>query len=139
MSNNFSPDLPVPAISAIRVLAFGYDRMLVAVRTSVLRQSGYEVEEAFSLIEALPRAQSDSIDAILICHSVPDGEIGKLAAVVRQTRLRMPILCIRTHQYGFAPRSCVPVDNTPAAILRALQAAVQSYKPPNRSRLRLAS
>jgi len=139
VSNNFSPDLPVPAISAIRVLAFGYDRMLVAVRTSVLRQSGYEVEEAFSLIEALPRAQSDSIDAILICHSVPDGEIGKLAAVVRQTRLRMPILCIRTHQYGFAPRSCVPVDNTPAAILRALQAAVQSYKPPNRGRLRLAS
>jgi CheY-like chemotaxis protein len=139
VSNNFSPDLPVPAISATRVLAFIYDRMLVAVRTSVLRHSGYEVEETFSGTEALARAKSDSIDALLICHSVPDSEIQKLVAVVRQTRLRMPILCIRTHQYGFAPRSCVPVDNSPAAILRALQAAVQSYKPPNRSRLRLAS
>jgi CheY-like chemotaxis protein len=139
VSNNFSPDLPVPAISAIRVLAFGYDRMLVAVRTSVLRHSGYEVEETVSGTEALARAKSDSIDALLICHSVPDSEIQKLVAVVRQTRLRMPILCMRTHQYGFAPRSCVPVGNTPAAILRALQAAVQSYKPPNLSRLRLAS
>ena len=139
MSSNFSPHLPAPGMGAIRVLAFGYDRLLVALRASVLRRSGYEVEETFSATEALARVQSDSIDALLICHSVPDSEIQKLVAIVRQTRVLMPILCMRTHQFGFAPRSCVPVENTPAAILSALHAAVQSYKPPNRNRLSLAS
>ena len=131
--NSFSQALPVPAMRTTRVLAFGYDRILVGVRTSVLRHSGYQVEETFSLAEALTRAQSDSIDAILICHSVPDNGVERLVTAVRKTRALMPILCMRTHPYGFAPRTCVSVENTPIAILNALKAAIEGCKSANRS------
>jgi DNA-binding response OmpR family regulator len=100
VTDSFSQALPVPAMSTTRVLAFGYDRTLVGVRTSVLRHSGYHVEETFSVTEALKRAQSDSIDAILICHSVPDNGVEKLVTAVRKTRALMPILCMRTHPFG---------------------------------------
>jgi CheY-like chemotaxis protein len=137
VSNTFSQALPVPAMSTTRVLAFGYDLILAGVRTSVLRHWGYHVEETFSLPEALKRAQSDSIDVILICHSVPDNGIEKLVTAVRKTRALMPILCMRTHPYGFAPRTCVLVENTPIAILNALKVALEGYTPPNQSRLRI--
>jgi len=131
--NSFSQALPVPAMRTTRVLAFGYDRILVGVRTSVLRHSGYDVEETFSLAEALTRAQSDSIDAILICHSVPDNGVERLVTSVRKTRALMPILCMRTHPYGFAPRTCVPVENTPIAILNALKTANERCESPDGS------
>lgn len=139
MTHSFPEALPVPSIRMARVLAFGYDRMLVALRTSVLRKSGYNVEETFNVEEALERAQSDAIDALLICHSVPDDEIEKLVTAVRETRKLMPVLCMRTHQYGFAPPTCVSVENSPIAILHELKAAIEEYSSPHRSRLRLAS
>jgi len=131
--NSFSQALPVPAMRTTRVLAFGYDRILAGVRTSVLRHSGYQVEETFSLAEALTRAQSDSIDAILICHSVPDNGVERLVTSVRKTRALTPILCMRTHPYGFAPRTCVSVENTPIAILNALKAANERCESPDGS------
>lgn len=133
VSNSFSQALPVPAMRTTRVLAFGYDRILAGVRAQVLRHSGYQVEEAFSVAEALTRAQSDSIDAILICHGVPADGVERLVTAVRKTRALMPILCMRTHPYGFAHRTCVSVENTPIAILNALKAAIEGYTSPNGS------
>ncbi len=133
VSNSFSQALPVPAMKTTRVLAFGYDRILMGVRTSVLSHSGYQVEETFSVAEALRRAQSDSIDALLICHSVPDHGVERLVTAVRKTRALMPLLCMRTRPNGFAPRTCISVENTPAAILNALKAAIEVYTAPNRS------
>lgn len=138
MTRGFSKVLPGASRSMARVLAFGYDRLLVPLRASVLRNSGYDVEETFSVEEALERAQSDSIDAVVICHSVPHDEIEKLVTTVRETRKLMPILCMRTHLHGFMPATCVSVDNSPVAILHALQAEIEAYNSPNRSRLRLA-
>ena len=139
MTNSISKTPSLPDISTKRVLAFGYDRLLVGLRSAVLRNSGYDVEETFTLKEAVERAQSDSIDSIVICHSVPDDEIEKLVTSVRETRKLMPILCMHTHQHGFAPPTCVSVETSPIAILHALKAAIEEYSSPHRSRLRLAS
>jgi hypothetical protein len=49
----------------------GYDPDLMIVRILILRRAGYVVEEVYERIAALSRAQSDSVDLLLICHTVP--------------------------------------------------------------------
>jgi hypothetical protein len=137
--NTISNTQSAPAIGTKRVLMFGYDHLLVGLRARVLRSSGYDVEETFTLEEAREQAQSDAIDLLVICHSVPHEEIEKLVTAVRKTRKLMPILCMRTHQFGFAPPTCVSVENSPTAILHALKDAIEEYASPAKRRLPLAS
>ena len=128
MVHNSSEALPIRAESPIRLVALGYDQMLVGLRSRVLRMSGYEVEEKFTMTEASESAQSDLIDALVICHSVPNEEKEQLVRAVRNTRKLMPIFCIRTHQYDPSPNNCISVDNSPVAILDSVREAVRAYK-----------
>ena len=139
MVHNSSEALPVVATSTTRVLTFGYDRMLVDLRSRVLRMAGYEVEEKFTLPEASVSAQSDLIDALIMCHTVPTEEREQLICVLRMTRKLMPILCIRANQYDVIPSSCVAVENSPVAMLDSVQAAIRAYKSPKAVTIELAS
>jgi DNA-binding NtrC family response regulator len=125
---------PDSGTGVTRILAFGYDRMLVGLRSSVLRMSGYEVEETFTLAEASELAQSDLIDALVICHSVPEVEREKLVASVRKKRTLMPIICVRGYQFDAAPGTCVSVDNSPTEMVKAVKHAIREYKTPNINR-----
>jgi hypothetical protein len=138
MGYDSSEALPSVAINTTRVVAFGYDRMLVELRSRVLRMSGYQVEETFTMAEASESAQSDLIDALVICHTVPLDQKEKLVSAVRRTRKLMPILCIRTRQHDVMPSDCVSVENSPVAILDAMRDAVRLYKSPKAS-IQLAS
>lgn len=122
-----------------RILVVGYDRLLNGLRSKVLRMSEYEVEEAFTVTEALQRAQSDSIDAVVVCHTVPENEKKTLVATVRKTRTLMPIFCVAGREYDSVPVSCVCVANSPIELLDAVKAGVQRYKSPHRRHISLAS
>lgn len=139
MGHHSSEALPSVAISTTRVVAFGYDRMLVGLRCRILRMSGYEVEETFTSAEAAEAVQSDLMDALIICHTVPSEERERLARMVRNRRKLMPILCIRAHQHDLIPSGCTSVDNSPVAILDAVQEAVRAYKSPSKDSIQLAS
>ncbi|HEY3769638.1 MAG TPA: hypothetical protein VGN44_13275 [Candidatus Angelobacter sp.] len=115
------------------------NRILVGLRSRVLRMSGYEVEETFTVEKASESAQSDLIDALVICHTVPEEEKEQLVSAVRKTRKLMPILCIRAHQHDLLPSDCVSVENSPVAMLDSVREAIQPYKAPKASRILLAS
>jgi hypothetical protein len=132
MVHNSSQALPSAATSTARVLTFGYDRMLVDLRSRVLRMAGYEVEEKFTLPEASATAQSDLIDAFVMCHTVPTEEREQLVQALRVTRKLMPILCIRSNQYDVMPSSCVAIENSPVAMVDAVRTSVRAYKSPTR-------
>jgi DNA-binding response OmpR family regulator len=55
-----------------RILSVGKDKTLMASRTLLMSNSGYAVEEAYSLEKAIGFVEADSIDATVICHTVPN-------------------------------------------------------------------
>ena len=116
--------MPLP-----RILSVGTDKTLMALRTLLLSNSGYAIEEAHSIEKAIGFVEADSIDATLICHAVPQHDQGVLISAVREKRRLMPILCIRSYAYESAPRTCVAVDNDPEALLKTLKLATA---PPKR-------
>jgi hypothetical protein len=101
--------------------------------------SGYEVEETFTMAEASKSVQSDLIDALVICHTVPIKEKKQLVSAVRKTRKLMPIFCICAHQHDLIPSDCASVENSPVAMLDSVREAIQAYKSPQASSIRLAS
>ena len=107
------------------ILSVGYDRHLMSVRSMVLRQVGYIVIEAYSLRDALHLMHSDSVDLVLICHTVPASQQDKLINAIREQRRLMPVLCI-TACDGSAQRECVNVENSPQAMIDAVRLAAQA-------------
>jgi DNA-binding response OmpR family regulator len=92
-------------------------------RSLILRSAGYLVEEAYTIDKAINLVEADSIDAMLICHTVPRDDQKVLIAFVRDKRKLMPVLCIRSSAYETAPRTCVAVDNDPEELLKSLKMA----------------
>jgi len=96
------------------------------LRSMVLRRSGYAVEEAYSLAKAFQRVQSDAIDLLSICHTIPADDQNKLIASVRAVRRLLPILCITAQEFACPADGCVTVANSPLELLYAvLLAATQ--------------
>lgn|SRR5689334_8074131 len=109
---------------SLHILSVGYDRFLMRVRSLVLRSSGYSVEEVYSGEQAVLRAESDTIDLLLICHTIPERDQKKLIAAVQRRRRLLPILCINNREFTFPLSGCVGVENTPVELLEGVQAAV---------------
>jgi DNA-binding response OmpR family regulator len=105
------------------ILSMGHDPDLMIVRTLILRRAGYVVEEVRERTAALSRAQCDSVDLLLICHTVPKVETQWLIANVRETRKLMPILCLGIHEVP--DDGCIGVENDPEELLNALRQAIE--------------
>lgn len=75
------------------------------------------------MAKALLRAQSDAIDLLLICHTVPGDHQRKLIASVRSVRKLLPILCITNQEFAYAADDCLSVTNSPAELLQAVMSA----------------
>jgi DNA-binding response OmpR family regulator len=95
----------------------------MASRTLLLRNAGYGVEEAHKMEKAIALVERDSIDLTIICHTIPKSEQTVLISFVREKRLLMPILCIRSLAIELAPRTCISVQNEPVALLNAIKLA----------------
>ena len=106
------------------ILSVGNDPTLMASRTLILRGAGYFVEEAYSVDKAINLVAADSIDAMLICHTIARSDQQVLISAVREKRRLMPILCLRSYAYESVPRTCTAVDKEPEALLHALKLAI---------------
>jgi hypothetical protein len=66
-------------------------------------------------------AQSDAVDLVLICQTIPRQEQRALIAAIREHRRLMPILCVIAHNFAFSaddrlsPRALAPASDGGAA------------------------
>jgi DNA-binding response OmpR family regulator len=108
------------------ILSVGKESALMSSRTLLLRNAGYDVQEAFTLDKAKDLVHSDSIDVTLLCHTVPERDQRLLVYLVRAKRRLMPILYIRSYDHESVPLACIAVGNEPEALLQTLKSLVQS-------------
>jgi len=110
-----------------RILSVGRDHYLLSLRSMVLESAGFDLIEAYSVADALRLAQSDAVDLVLICHSVPKPEQKRLIAAIRERRRLMPVLCVIAHDFAMAADSCTITDHAPQLLLDALHKALVNY------------
>jgi hypothetical protein len=101
----------------------------MVARTLLLKGAGYVVNEAYERTAALSRAQCDSIDVLLICHTVPKAEKRWLIINVREKRRLLPILCLTFGIHELPSDYCIRVRNDPEELLNALKLAVKFPGP----------
>src|SRR6266436_1688517 len=116
-------------MTAPRILSVGTDKTLMTSRTLLLSNSGYAVQEAYTVDRAINLLEADAIDVTLICHTVPQWGKQAIISAVREKRRLMPILLVRSYAYETAPRTCVAVDNDPEELLKSLKLATAPPKP----------
>ena len=109
-----------------RILSVGHDHHLLALRTLVLERAGFEVIEAFCVSDALRLAQSDAVDLVLMCHSVPRAEQKLLLAGIRNHRRLMPVFCVIAHDFVMLADSGRPTT-APLLLVDALRQAAMNY------------
>jgi DNA-binding response OmpR family regulator len=105
------------------ILSVGHNPILLSSRSLLLRHAGYAVDEAYTVEKAISLVEADSIDAVLICHTIPRADQQVIIAAVREKRRLMPVLCIQSNSYETAPRTCVAVGNDPEELLNTLKLA----------------
>lgn len=115
------------------VLSVGCDRLLMKIRTLVLRKAGYRVFEAYSVREALVLAASWKLDLVLICHTVTQVEQKELIGVLDILRPGLPVLCISAHKHYTENEECSLVDNCAPAFLTEINEALQKTGTMRRS------
>jgi len=103
------------------LLSVGYDPVLMQTRSLLLRQAGFTVDEAYNLNGAFARVKSDSIDAVLLCHTVPQDEQRSFISAARQLRRMLPIICIQAHDHDVHQHNCLSVGSDPAQLLEAIK------------------
>ncbi len=107
------------------IVSMGCDPQLMNIRTLLLQGAGYVVDEAYEKTAALSRAQCDSVDVLLICHSVAKYDRQWLIARIREKRELMPILCLTVGIYQLPDVTCTAVANDPEELLNALARAAK--------------
>jgi DNA-binding response OmpR family regulator len=107
------------------VHSMGYDPHLMIGRTLILRRAGYVVEEVYERTAALSQAQSDTVDVLLICHTVPKVETQWLIANIRENRKLIPILCLTLSIHEVPDDVCIGVENDPEELLNALRRTIE--------------
>jgi DNA-binding response OmpR family regulator len=107
------------------VLSVGCDRLLMKIRTLVLRKAGYRVFEAYCVRDALVLAASWQLDLVLICHTVTEREQKELIGVMDILRPGLPVLCISSQKHYAENEECSLVDNCAPAFLIEINATLQ--------------
>lgn len=110
-----------------RILSVGHDHHLLSLRSLVLESAGFDVIEAYTVSDALRLAQSDAVDLVLICHTIPKPEQKRLVAVIHERRRLMPVLCVIAHDFVTPAENCFGASPTPQLLLDALRQAAVNY------------
>src|SRR5215510_7445976 len=106
------------------IISFGYDPNLMSSRTLLLQHAGFTVEEAYSPAEVLGLVRNDSVDLVVVCHTVPLKEEEQLIAALRDVRQLLPVICIAASEYEVGKdvrTDCVNVQNSPIPLINAVR------------------
>ena len=90
------------------ILSFGYDPVLMRIRTLLLENAGYQTVEVFSWGEALNQLKARAFDVLFICHSVPTEEQTALVESIRPLLKTMPIVCLSPDRFKKSVQNCSP-------------------------------
>ena len=112
-----------------RILSVGYDSVLMATRSMLLRHAGYDVAEAGAISEASALAQSGQFDIILICHTLSENDRRELLNKIRECQGSM-VLCIANTPFSRAVlgKNCREVPSTPAELLASVSSAIHETR-----------
>jgi DNA-binding NtrC family response regulator len=110
-----------------RILSVGHDHHLLSMRSMVLEAAGFDVIEAYAVSDALRLAQSDAVDLVLLCHTVPKSEQIRLVSAIRERRRLMPVLCVIAHDVVMPAEGCLSANSAPQQLLDALHQAAFNY------------
>jgi CheY-like chemotaxis protein len=111
-----------------RILSVGHDHHLLSLRSQILRHEGFDVIEAYSASDALRLAQSDAVDLVLVCHTLPRQEQRSLISAIRKHRRLIPILCVIANNFVLpADTARATAERHPQQLLEGLHRAVMNY------------
>jgi CheY-like chemotaxis protein len=106
------------------VLSVGLDPVLLATRNQVLKSAGYIVVSAASVAEAVDRFRSGDFDLLVLCHSIPAIERGRLTCLIRASGSRIPVVAVSARQYQWDDFADVTLDHDPQEFLRGVEAVL---------------
>jgi DNA-binding response OmpR family regulator len=78
------------------VLIYGYDPKLLETRGWVLERNGFKVGIATHIEEATQIAETQPIDLLIICHTIPAEERRNIATVIQAVRPQVKVMLITT-------------------------------------------
>lgn len=110
-----------------RILSVGHDHHVLSLRSRILRRAGFDVIEAYSASDALRLAQSDAVDLVLVCHTLPRQEQRSIISEIRKHRRLMPILCVIANDFVLSAEERADAAHAPQLLLDGLNKAVVSY------------
>ena len=79
------------------ILSVGRDPALMHTRNTVLASAGYSVLQSFTTRDAFQTFMSRDIDLVILCHTIPEDERGKLIASMKQRSKRTPLIKINAN------------------------------------------
>ena len=109
-----------------RILSIGRAPELLQLRSMVLRRAGFSVASVATAVQGLSIVDSEAIDAVLICHTVPTREQYWLVSRLRKSGPLVPVLCVNATDYGRAPQTCIAVSADPDELVAELRLAISS-------------
>lgn len=114
-------------MSSCRVLSCGLDPKLLFQRSATLRDAGFDVTEVFTEADAICWAQSDIVDMVLICNTVPRALQRNFVLAIRRKRRLMPILCVVAGDFAVWTEASPALNVKSALLLDALREAQIKY------------
>ena len=109
----------------VHILSAGYDHLLMQSRSMLLRHAGFVVDEAYNPLGILGVIKTDSVDAVILCHTIPQGEQRWLISSMRKERRLLPIICIKESAFDSPQDGCLIASNEPEDLLAAIRSAIQ--------------
>jgi DNA-binding response OmpR family regulator len=118
-------------MAAPHIISAGYDPTLMKSRSMLLRHAGFVVDEAFNIMGVLGLVKADSVDAVVLCHTIPGREQRWLISSVRKVHRSLPIICIKGNDYDSPTEDCLITANEPVDLLEVIRSAIRSPLPGN--------
>ena len=104
----------------VHLLLAGYEHSLMQSRSIMLRRAGFVVDQAYNLNAVLGLVKADTIDAVLLCHTIPRDEQLSLISSLRELRRQLPIVCIKLHEGDLPQPECVMSESEPVELIAAI-------------------
>lgn len=104
------------------ILHVGRAPELLALRTQILKEAGFCVQEEHDLARALQVASEGSIHLVLLCHSIPSRSCRSMIQGLLSARKVLPIAFVLPVDYQAPPDGALGVPNTPPELIAAIRA-----------------
>ncbi len=110
------------------LLSFGYDPLLMHVRSMLLRTTGYTVTETDSCIETIRLICLGRFDLILMCHTVPEEQQTEVMRRAVEHQPDVPVLCLTDNPGVKYSEICQTASNTAPELLRHIERALRKSR-----------